>query len=1524
MSHLLACLLLLFAAVLAQRGAAQAPAMQSLTFPPAADVYVDGGAPAVNFNSSPLLKADASPVRIVYLRFAVSGVGRRPVQQARLRLGVSGTGTSGMSAGGGSVYRVADNTWHESTVTFGSRPAADGAALATLGPVGPGAVADFDVGGTVAGDGVYSFAIDTASTDGVAYVSAAAARGQKPELVLTVPAGSDPTVGIAQPSDGAAFFVGDPITLQASASDPIDGDLGASIAWTSSLRGPLGTGATVAASLGAGSHLVTASVRDHAGLAGSAAITVVVKPAPAVDTEPLVAISAPAGGRTFNAGVPIAFAGSAHDLEDGDLGASISWSSDRDGALGTGGSFSKALSAGVHRITARAVDRGGLPGAATLTVTVIAPTTLEFGATADTYVDARSPTTNFGADPLLRADADVERTIYLRFVVAGVGMRTVTGAVLRLQSDAPSGAASDSGGSVRSISNRTWVESKVTYNTRPAVDGPVLATAGAVAAGQSVDFDVGAAVHGDGKYNLALVNGSTDGADYRSREGGAAPRLLVTVTDDAPVVAITSPPNQGVFLAGSPITFSGAANDADDGDLGARLSWSSSLDGDLGRGSTFTRSTLRVGTHTIRAAVPDAGGHPGEATIGIRVRGPNLPPRVTIGAPPRDGTVPAGSRVTLSATAVDDFDGDLGSRIRWSSNLDGSLGLGPTLAAVLSEGRHTIRAVATDSDGSAGLDAVIVTVAPTPPTVAIAAPADGAVMRTGTAVTFSGTASDATDGDVSRALRWTSSLDGAIGNGARFTTSRLSVGTHVIAAAVTDAGGLSAEARRTLVVQPANTAPTLTIRAPGNGAALLAGRPVLLAADATDTDAGDLGTAVRWTSSRAGLLGTGGRLTVPTLPAGTHVLTASVTDPEGATASASVTVTVAPSTLVFTPIADTYVDAKNANQRFGSSTSLRANASPSKQAFLRFGLSGIGPFAVDGARLRLTTAAATAAASSSGGVVRGIASGTWSEATTAWAKRPPVDGPVLATAGPVSANQKVDFDLSAGIAGDGTYDFAVVTSSTDEVVYQSREAPAAARPQLTVTLRGRAEPRVRIDMPVGGSIVSATQAIMFHAAAVDAQGTDLSSALQWTSSLDGPLGSGPSLTRTLRAGTHTITATTTDAAFHLGSATVVVDVQASSVKGDLGFRDFHYPTSIETGIQNEATASKPESKLWFVDGTWWATLYEQGAGAHRIHRLDPVTQRWVDTGVPVDERPQSRQDVLWDGRKLYMASRFAGSPAQNRLLRYSYDSTAKTFVLNPGFPVKISGGGTESVTLAKDSTGTLWIAYTLGNRILVNRSVGSDLQWGTPFVVPVARGTTVAPDDVGGVIALPGAIGVFWTNQATGADYFAVHRDGAPATDPAAWKEETAITGQKAADDHFNMKLASDGRLFVAMKTSRSTPADTLIGLLVRSPAGIWSPLYPVAPFSTLATRPLCVLDELHRRVYVFYSPLHATIAYKASSMDTIGFPAGGGTPFIASSAVKDIDNPTSTKQNVTPAGGIEVIASSRGDMSYWHNGVQP
>jgi hypothetical protein len=78
----------------------------------------------------------------------------------------------------------------------------------------------------------------------------------------------------------------------------------------------------------------------------------------------------------------------------------------------------------------------------------------------------------------------------------------------------------------------------------------------------------------------------------------------------------------------------------------------------------------------------------------------------------------------------------------------------------------------------------------TTPVVAIASPSDGSVFTAGTMVPFTGSASDAEDGDLGGTLQWTSSIDGAIGSGANFSTSSLSVGAHTITALVTDSDGL--------------------------------------------------------------------------------------------------------------------------------------------------------------------------------------------------------------------------------------------------------------------------------------------------------------------------------------------------------------------------------------------------------------------------------------------------------------------------------------------------------------------------------------------------------------------------------------------------------------------------------------------------------------------------------------------------------------------------------------------------------------
>ena len=89
------------------------------------------------------------------------------------------------------------------------------------------------------------------------------------------------------------------------------------------------------------------------------------------NTAPTVTIDAPGDGHTVNQGDSVAFAGSATDLEDGDISASLAWTSNHDGTIGTGASFSTIeLSVGVHTITATVTDSGASSASDTVDVTV--------------------------------------------------------------------------------------------------------------------------------------------------------------------------------------------------------------------------------------------------------------------------------------------------------------------------------------------------------------------------------------------------------------------------------------------------------------------------------------------------------------------------------------------------------------------------------------------------------------------------------------------------------------------------------------------------------------------------------------------------------------------------------------------------------------------------------------------------------------------------------------------------------------------------------------------------------------------------------------------------------------------------------------------------------------------------------------------------------------------------------------------------------------------------------------------------
>jgi len=94
------------------------------------------------------------------------------------------------------------------------------------------------------------------------------------------------------------------------------------------------------------------------------------EPPPDVDTPPTVSILSPAPGSSFPAGASITFQGTATDPEDGNIAPSLTWTSSRDGQIGTGASFTRTLSSGNHTITAALVDSGENPGSASISITV--------------------------------------------------------------------------------------------------------------------------------------------------------------------------------------------------------------------------------------------------------------------------------------------------------------------------------------------------------------------------------------------------------------------------------------------------------------------------------------------------------------------------------------------------------------------------------------------------------------------------------------------------------------------------------------------------------------------------------------------------------------------------------------------------------------------------------------------------------------------------------------------------------------------------------------------------------------------------------------------------------------------------------------------------------------------------------------------------------------------------------------------------------------------------------------------------
>ncbi|MDP2481461.1 MAG: hypothetical protein Q8W49_13305 [Candidatus Palauibacterales bacterium] len=131
-------------------------------------------------------------------------------------------------------------------------------------------------------------------------------------------------------------------------------------------------------------------------------------------------------------------------------------------------------------------------------------------------------------------------------------------------------------------------------------------------------------------------------------------------------------------------------------------------------------------------------------------------------------------------------------------------------------------------------------------------------------------------------------------------TSRASASTidHPVVWHISPAGGTT---------PPANQPPTATITAPSDGAQFLEGEDITFEGSGTDPEDGSLsGTSLVWTSDLDGQLGTSTGFDRSDLSVGTHEITLTATDADGAAGSASVSITV--QRLTPTALADLVAD----------------------------------------------------------------------------------------------------------------------------------------------------------------------------------------------------------------------------------------------------------------------------------------------------------------------------------------------------------------------------------------------------------------------------------------------------------------------------------------------------------------------------------------------------------------------------------------------------------------------------------------
>jgi len=341
-----------------------------------------------------------------------------------------------------------------------------------------------------------------------------------------------------------------------------------------------------------------------------------------------------------------------------------------------------------------------------------------------------------------------------------------------------------------------------------------------------------------------------------------------------------------------------------------------------------------------------------------------------------------------------------------------------------------------------------------------------------------------------------------------------------------------------------------------------------------------------------------------------------------------------------------------------------------------------------------------------------------------------------------------------------------------------------------------------------------------------------------------------------------------------------------------------------------ATADKPQSKVWYNDGYYWAIL-ESSDGSHFFKLVSGtwVEEEFVDSRI--DHGIEGHEDVLWNGTELFVMV-YSSRP---RLYKYTYDATLDVYNLLPGFPVSLTiPSDSETIVIDQDSSGRLWAAYEAGGDIYAAYTTSADhLSWQTPGVV---LRSGVADDDVAAIVRFAtNRVGVFWSDQNRWEFGFRYHVATNP---PETWSSvEIIYAGDGHSDDHLNLAADRSGRVYAITKDANDEFAAHR-----RDTDGDWTSRGNITGGEN-GTRPVLMLDDGETKLYALYTcwdcGSNDPIRYRVGSTSTLSF--GSGTTFISTST-GSLNDVTDMKQ-ILPPGSMLAIAHDSG-RAYWNGWGTP